>query len=448
MIRIRTKVVKPVTNLSVNYYLRYQRMFIFVTFIFRNMQNQEDRTSAALASDIAGKTIFSILLSISISHLLNDTIQSLIPSMYPVVKNSFHLNFSQIGIITLIFQLTASLFQPLIGLYTDRKPQPYSLVVGMVFTLSGLILLSQAKNYTLLLISVAVIGTGSSIFHPEASKVAYMASGGRRGLAQSIFQVGGNLGGSLGPILAAIIIVPFGQSSILWFSVLALLAIVVLLNVGSWYTNHMNIMRKKVTTITKGHGLSKAKVTWSVAILLVLIFSKYFYLASITSYFTFYLMHKFNVSIQTSQVHLFLFLFAVAIGTLLGGPIGDRVGRKYVIWFSILGVAPFTLLLPYANLFWTTVLSIMIGVILASAFSAILVYAQELIPGKIGMISGLFFGFAFGMGGLGSALLGILADKTTIDYVYHVCSFLPLIGVLTVFLPDIGTKRKSIAAAL
>jgi FSR family fosmidomycin resistance protein-like MFS transporter len=405
------------------------------------MQNQDNQTPTELASDIAGKTIFSILLTISFSHLLNDTIQSLIPSIYPVVKNSFNLNFSQIGIITLVFQLTASLFQPLIGLYTDRKPQPYSLAVGMVFTLSGLILLSQAKNYALLLVSVGVIGTGSSVFHPEASKVAYLASGGRRGLAQSIFQVGGNLGGSLGPILAALIIVPFGQSSILWFSILPLIAIIVLLNVGGWYTHH-NSMRKKVTAITKGHDLSKAKVAWSVVILLVLIFSKYFYLASITSYFTFYLMHKFNVSIQTSQVHLFLFLFAVATGTLLGGPIGDRVGRKYVIWFSILGVAPFTMLLPYANLFWTTVLSIMIGVILASAFSAILVYAQELIPGKIGMISGLFFGFAFGMGGLGSALLGMLADKTSIDYVYHVCAFLPIIGVLTVFLPDIGIKRK------
>ncbi len=413
----------------------------FCQIILRIMQNQEDQTSAALAGDIAGKTIFSILLSISFSHLLNDTIQSLIPSIYPVVKNSFNLNFSQIGIITLVFQLTASLFQPLIGLYTDRKPQPYSLAAGMVFTLSGLFLLSQAKNYALLLVSVAVIGTGSSVFHPEASKVAYMASGGRRGLAQSIFQVGGNLGGSLGPILAAMIIVPFGQSSILWFSILALLAIIVLINVGNWYTHHMNRMRKKVTAITKGYGLSKSKVAWSVVILLVLIFSKYFYMASITSYFTFYLMHKFNVSIQTSQVHLFMFLFAVAAGTLLGGPIGDRVGRKYVIWFSILGVAPFTILLPYVNLFWTTVLSIMIGVILASAFSAILVYAQELLPGKIGMISGLFFGFAFGMGGLGSALIGILADKTSIDYVYHVCAFLPLIGVLTVFLPDIGTKR-------
>ncbi len=406
------------------------------------MQNQDPQTSATSAGDVAGKTVFPILIFISISHLLNDTIQSLIPSIYPVVKDSFHLNFSQIGIITLVFQLTASLFQPLIGLYTDRKPQPYSLAAGMVFTLTGLILLSQARSYALLLVSVAVIGTGSSVFHPEASKVAYMASGGRRGLAQSIFQVGGNLGSSLGPILAALIIVPFGQHGILWFSILALFAIIVLLNVGSWYTHHLNRMGKKVTSMAKGHGLPKAKVAWSVVILLILIFSKYFYLASITSYFTFYLMNKFNVSIQASQVHLFIFLFAIAAGTLLGGPIGDRVGRKYVIWFSILGVAPFTLLLPYANLFWTTVLSIMIGVILASAFSAILVYAQELLPGKIGMISGLFFGFAFGMGGLGSALLGKLADKTSIDYVYHVCSFLPLIGLLTVFLPDIGTKRK------
>lgn len=424
------------------YYVRYQWMFIFVRFIFRNMQNQDNQVSAALANDIAGKTIFSILISISISHLLNDTVQSIIPSIYPLVKDSFHLTFSQIGIITLVFQLTASLFQPLVGLYTDRKPQPYSLAAGMVITLSGLILLSQAGNYATLLASVAVIGTGSSVFHPEASKVAYMASGGRRGLAQSIFQVGGNMGSSLGPILAALIIVPYGHSSILWFTVLALLGIIVLLNVGSWYTHHMNRMRGKVTEVITGHGLSKAKVAWSVVILLVLIFSKYFYMASITSYYTFYLIHKFNVSIQASQVHLFLFLFAVATGTLLGGPIGDRVGRKYVIWLSILGVAPFTLLLPYASLFLTTVLSLVIGVILASAFSAILVYAQELIPGKIGMISGLFFGFAFGMGGLGSALLGMLADKTSIDYVYHVCAFLPLIGVLTVFLPDIGRKRK------
>lgn len=407
------------------------------------MQQQESQgQTAAIARDIAEKTIFSILLSISFSHLLNDTIQSLIPSIYPVVKSSFHLSFSQIGIITLVFQLTASLLQPLVGLYTDRKPQPYSLAIGMGFTLTGLVLLSQAMNYGMLLLSVAIIGTGSSVFHPEASKVAYMASGGRRGLAQSIFQVGGNFGSSLGPILAALIIVPFGQGSILWFSLLALLAIIVLGYIGNWYTHHLNRVRKKQAPANPAQSLSKNKVAWSVVILLVLIFSKYFYMASITSYFTFYLMSKFHLSVQTSQLHLFLFLFAVAAGTLLGGPIGDRVGRKYVIWFSILGVAPFTLLMPYANLFWTTILSVLIGVVLASAFSAILVYAQELIPGKIGMISGLFFGFAFGMGGLGSALLGALADKTSIDFVYKTCAFLPLIGIITVFLPDIGTKRK------
>jgi FSR family fosmidomycin resistance protein-like MFS transporter len=406
------------------------------------MQNQEHQTQTAVARDIAEKTIFSILLSISFSHLLNDTIQSLIPSIYPVVKSSFHLSFSQIGMITLVFQLTASLLQPLVGLYTDRKPQPYSLAIGMGFTLMGLILLSHAGNYGMLLLSVAIIGTGSSVFHPEASKVAYMASGGRRGLAQSIFQVGGNFGSSLGPILAALIIVPFGQGSILWFSLLALIAIIVLSYIGNWYTHHLNKVRKKQAQGNLVPSLSKSKVAWSVVILLILIFSKYFYLASITSYFTFYLMHKFQVSVQTSQLHLFLFLFAVAAGTLLGGPIGDRVGRKYVIWFSILGVAPFTLLMPYANLFWTTILSVLIGVVLASAFSAILVYAQELIPGKIGMISGLFFGFAFGMGGLGSALLGALADRTSIDFVYKTCAFLPLIGIITVFLPDIGTKKK------
>jgi MFS transporter, FSR family, fosmidomycin resistance protein len=440
---MKFRVSRKIKNVFVKYVeVELGLLCIFANLFLRDMQNQEDQTPSVIARDIAGKTVFSILLTISFSHLLNDTIQSLIPSIYPVVKHSFHLNFSQIGIITLVFQLTASLFQPLIGLYTDRKPQPYSLAIGMGFTLTGLILLSQATNYAMLLCSVAIIGTGSSVFHPEASKVAYMASGGRRGLAQSIFQVGGNLGGSLGPILAAMIIVPFGQSSILWFSILALVAIMVLVKVGNWYTHHTNRSRKRVSVAESIPALSKRKVAWSVVILLVLIFSKYFYLASITSYFTFYLIHKFNVSVQSSQVHLFLFLFAVAIGTLLGGPIGDRVGRKYVIWFSILGVTPFTLLMPYANLFWTTVLSIMIGMILASAFSAILVYAQELIPGKIGMISGLFFGFAFGMGGLGSALLGILADKTSLEYVYHICAFLPLIGILTFFLPDIGTRRK------
>jgi FSR family fosmidomycin resistance protein-like MFS transporter len=394
--------------------------------------------------NVAEGTVFSILLTISFSHLLNDTIQSLIPSIYPIVKNSFHLNFSQVGLITLTFQMAASLFQPLVGYFTDRKPQPYSLAAGMCVTLTGLVLLSQAGNYGLLLLSVGLIGTGSAIFHPEASKVAYMAAGNKRGLAQSIFQVGGNAGSSLGPLLAALIIVRFGQSNILWFSLVALLAIVVLFRVGGWYQNNMHRIKskKKTTALLEHPSLTKSKITFSIIILLVLIFSKYFYLASMTSYYTFYLINKFHVSVQSSQLYLFIFLFSVAAGTLIGGPVGDRFGRKYVIWFSILGVAPFTLLLPHVSLFWTSVLSVFIGVILASAFSAILVYAQELLPGKIGTISGLFFGFAFGMGGLGSALLGAYADKTSIEHVYNVCAFLPLIGILTAFLPNVHSKKK------
>jgi FSR family fosmidomycin resistance protein-like MFS transporter len=400
--------------------------------------------TATQAKKLAEDTIFSILLTISFSHLLNDTIQSLIPSIYPLVKNSFHLNFSQVGLITFTFQMAASLLQPIVGFYTDKKPQPFSLAVGMSFTLFGLVLLSQATGYYFLLISVGLIGIGSSIFHPEASKVAYMAAGPRRGLAQSIFQVGGNAGSALGPLLAAMIIVPYGRSNIIWFSLVALLAIVVLLSVGRWYkANRSRIKRKSKGTGAPTHpAFSKGKLALSVAILLILIFSKYFYLASMTSYYTFYLIHKFHVSVQASQYHLFIFLAAVAAGTIIGGPVGDKFGRKYVIWFSILGVAPFTLLLPHVNLFWTTVLSVFIGVILASAFSAILVYAQELLPGKIGTISGLFFGFAFGMGGLGSALLGALADRTSIEYVYQVCAFLPLIGLLTYFLPNIGAPKK------
>ncbi|HNP20852.1 MAG TPA: MFS transporter [Panacibacter sp.] len=407
--------------------------------------NTADQT--AIIKKTAESTVFSILLSISFSHLLNDTIQSLVPSIYPVVKDSMQLSFSQIGFITLVFQLCASLFQPLVGTFTDRRPQPYSLAVGMSITLAGLVVLSQANSYAILLLSVAMIGTGSSIFHPEASKVAYMAAGNKRGLAQSIFQVGGNTGSSLGPLLAALIIVPFGQSSILWFSLLALVAIAVLITIGNWYRGNMDRIKPKSKSVshTTELKLSRGRVIAAVAILLVLIFSKYFYIASITSYYTFYLMDKFHVSVQSSQMYLFIFLFAVAAGTLIGGPIGDRFGRKYVIWFSILGVAPFTLLLPHANLFWTSVLSVFIGVILASAFSAILVYAQELLPGKIGMISGLFFGFAFGMGGLGSALLGTLADHTSIEYVYNVCAFLPLIGLLTAFLPNIGGRKKRAA---
>ena len=395
------------------------------------------------AKEVTQTTVYSILLMISFSHLLNDTIQSLIPSIYPLVKRTFHLNFSQVGLITLTFQMAASLLQPMVGSYTDRKPKPFSLVTGMGFTLIGLLLLSRAGSFTVLLISVGLIGVGSSIFHPEASKVAYMASGGKRGLAQSIFQVGGNAGSSLGPLLAAMIIVPLGQTSIGWFSVLALMAMVVLVMVGRWYKiNNHRIRGKSKILSGEEHHFSRRKIVISVIILLVLIFSKYFYLASMTSYFTFYLINKFHVTVQHSQIYLFIFLLSVAAGTILGGPLGDRFGRKYVIWFSILGVAPFTLMLPHANLFWTGILTVIIGVVLASAFSAILVYAQELLPGKIGMISGLFFGFAFGMGGLGSALLGALADRTSIIYVYQVCAFLPLIGLLTGFLPNIGGRKN------
>jgi FSR family fosmidomycin resistance protein-like MFS transporter len=388
------------------------------------------------------QTVFPILLAISFSHLLNDTIQSLIPAIYPVVKESYLLSFAQIGLITLVFQLSASLFQPLVGLYTDRRPQPYSLATGMGSTLCGLILLAYSNGFYMMLVAVGLVGLGSSIFHPEASRMAHAASGGKRGLAQSIFQLGGNAGSALGPLLAAWIIVPNGQFSIIWFSLIALLAIVILTFVGNWYKGIVLHLRKKHAAGFIPHGLSRQRVVLSVLILLVLIFSKYFYMASLTSYFTFYLMDKFQVSVQSAQLHLFLFLFSVAAGTLIGGPLGDRFGRKYVIWCSILGTAPFALLLPYANLLGTTLLIIPIGIILASAFSAILVYAQELLPGKLGLVSGLFFGFAFGMGGIGAALLGRLADAQGINYVFYICSFLPLIGLLTGFLPDIEGNRK------
>ncbi|MBB5191233.1 FSR family fosmidomycin resistance protein-like MFS transporter [Silvimonas terrae] len=404
------------------------------------MQNSLS-TPASTAAPSEQGTAFKVLGAISFSHLLNDMIQSLILAIYPILKGGFNLSFAQIGLITLTYQITASLLQPLVGLYTDKKPQPYSLPIGMGFTLSGLLLLSVAPNFAILLVAAALVGTGSSIFHPESSRVARMASGGRHGLAQSLFQVGGNLGSSLGPLLAAAIIVPFGQPSIAWFSVAALLAIAVLVKVSGWYkAHHLGARGKGGRKMV--HNLSRRQVGWSISILLLLIFSKYFYMASIGSYFTFYLMHKFNLTVQAAQVHLFIFLFAVAAGTVIGGPVGDRIGRKYVIWASILGVAPFTLMLPYANLFWTGVLTAIIGVILASAFSAILVYAQELIPGKVGMVSGLFFGFAFGMGGIGAAVLGTLADHTSIEYVYQVCAFLPLIGLLTAFLPNLEQPAK------
>lgn len=403
-------------------------------------------TAAALSRETMQKTVFSILLAISFSHLLNDTMQSLIPSTYPLLKKSLHLDFSQLGMVTFCFQLTASLLQPFVGSYTDKRPQPYSLATGMCFTLVGLVLLSQAGNFPLVLISVALVGIGSSIFHPEASRLAYLASGGRRGMAQSLFQVGGNAGSSLGPLLAAQIIAPYGQSRILWFCLAALLAIAILIQTGGWYSRNLDRRQKKSAGPVKSPtGLNpfipRQKVIVALVILLLLIFSKYFYMASMSSYYTFYLMDKFHVSVQSSQMYLFLFLFSVAAGTVIGGPVGDRIGRKYVIWFSILGVAPFTLLLPYVNLFWTGILTVFIGVILASAFSAILVYAQELVPGKVGTIAGLFFGLAFGMGGIGAAVLGRLADHSGIQYVFRLCAFLPLLGLLTGLLPDVEKKK-------
>ena len=390
---------------------------------------------------LSQKTVYSILFSISFVHLLNDLLQSIIPSVYPMLKQNYQLSFSEIGFITFTFQMTASILQPFVGNYTDRSPKPYSIAIGMLFTLTGILLLSYSSVFPLILLSVALIGIGSSIFHPEASKVSFYASGGRRGLAQSIFQLGGNTGSAIGPLLVALIVIPLGQQYIACFSIVALLAIIVLMKVGNWYKSHLFLRASgKIRNEEQVHSLSKKRIIVSLFILMVLIFSKYFYLTSITSYFTFYLINKFQLDIPQSQFHLFVFLASVAAGTLLGGPLGDKFGRKYVIWFSILGVAPFTLLMPHANLFWTGVLSVIIGVTMASAFSAILVYAQELVPGKVGMISGLFFGLAFGIAGVGSALLGYLADQTSIEFVYKVCAYLPLIGIVTVFLPSITNK--------
>ncbi|AHM59679.1 major facilitator superfamily protein [Flammeovirgaceae bacterium 311] len=405
-----------------------------------------DEKPAVTGTKVAEKAVFPVLFALSTAHLLNDTLQSLIPSIYPLVKESLGISFTQVGLITLTFQMVASLLQPVVGMYTDRNPKPYSLAIGMGFSLLGLVLLSQAYTFSLVLVSVALIGMGSAVFHPEASRLARMASGGRHGMAQSLFQVGGNAGSSLGPLLAALIIVPYGQFNIIWFSLAALVAIIILSKLGGWYQNNLYRLKKKPAANGQDeqqHNLAPKQVAFSLFILMVLIFSKYFYMTSMHSYFTFYLINKFGVSVQGSQIYLFMFLFAVAAGTFIGGPVGDRIGRKYVIWISILGAAPFTLLLPYANLFWTGVLSVCIGVIISSAFSAILVYAQELVPGKIGMISGLFFGFAFGMAGIGSAVLGALADHTSIQYVFAICSFLPLLGLVTGFLPDIE-KRGSV----
>jgi len=399
--------------------------------------------SAAVDTPRADPTVFGVIFAISFCHLLNDMMQSLLPAIYPGLKAGFNLDFGQIGLITLTYQITASILQPLVGLYADRRPTPLALPGGTLFSLAGLVVLSVAHTYPMLLAGASLLGMGSSVFHPEASRVARMASGGRHGLAQSLFQVGGNVGQALGPLAAALVVVRWGQSSLAFFALLALLSCGVLWNVGQWYKSH-GLVRLKAGSGRQGDAVpTSAEAKRGIAVLLSLIFSKYVYLASLTSYFTFYLIHRFGVSVENAQVHLFVFLGAVAVGTILGGPLGDRVGRKRVIWFSILGTLPFTLLLPYASLFWTAPLTVAIGLILASAFPAIVVFAQELVPGKVGMISGLFFGFSFGMGGLGAAGLGELADHIGIEAVYRICAFLPLIGLMAALLPDHGRKANA-----
>jgi MFS transporter, FSR family, fosmidomycin resistance protein len=384
-----------------------------------------------------------VLFAVSMCHWLNDVLQSVIPAVYPILKDAYHLDFGQVGLITLTYQLTASIFQPVVGFYTDHRPSPYALPVGMVFPLAGLVLLSRAPGFSAILLAVALVGVGSAVFHPEASRVARTASGGQYGLAQSIFAVGGNAGSALGPLLVAVVVLEEGQRSIAWFGVVALIGIAVLVRVGAWYKRHRVAAAKARDAVPSHHpALAPRSVVLAMAVLVALIFSKYFYLASLTSYYTFYLISKFHVSVRSAQVHLFVFLAAVAVGTMIGGPIGDRFGRKLVIWCSILGVLPFTLLLPYASLFWTGVLTIVIGLILASAFTAILVYAQELMPEKVGTVSGIFYGLAFGMGGLGAALLGQLADLTSIGFVYQLCSYLPALGLLAAFLPDLEPPRR------
>ncbi len=405
------------------------------------MNETAARTRAAHA---ASQTAVAVLAAISFSHLLNDMMQSLLPALYPMLKAHYRLSFGQIGVVTFTYQITASILQPIIGRYTDARPRPYSLSMGMGFTLCGLALLAYARTYPLLLIAAALIGTGSSVFHPESSRVARMASGGRHGLAQSVFQVGGNLGSAVGPLLAAFIVLPYGQSSVLWFSCAALVGMFVLFQVGHWYAQHgLQRLKPRGAGAAAGDKTPTRKhVTVAMIVLLALIFSKYFYLASLTSYYMLYLISRFHVSIENAQIHLFVFLGAVAAGTLIGGPIGDRIGRKYVIWGSIVGVLPFTLLLPHANLFWTGVLTVPIGMILASAFPAIVVYGQELLPGRTGTVAGLFFGLAFGMGGIGAAVLGQIADTAGIDLVFKLCAWLPVIGLLAGLLPDVDRPPR------
>ena len=395
---------------------------------------------------VAKKTVLPILMALSFSHLLNDTFQSLIPAMYPVLKKSFDLNFSQIGFITFTFQLTGSILQPLVGWYTDRNPKVHSLTAGMCFTATGLVCFALAQNFAMLLVAVGIIGIGSSIFHPESSRVAHFASGGRKGMAQSLFQVGGRVGAATGPLMAAFIILPFGQFNIIWFAAVALLGATFLGFVGRWYSRNSpkNSTEKKETHAFSfsNFSIQRRRAIIALSILLILTLSKYAYLASMRNYLTFYMIQQFGISAQSSQVHLFLFMFAVAAGTYIGGPIGDRIGRKYVIWISILGVAPFTILFPYANLFWASVLSVVIGFLISSAFPAILVYSQDLMPTSLGMVSGLFYGFAFGVAGLGSVLLGKLADQTSMEFVFNLCSYFPLIGILAWFLPDLSNKSE------
>ena len=398
------------------------------------ISNVQSASVATPAPSHSSPLVLRIIGAVALAHLINDLIQAVLPAIYPMLKASYGLTFTQVGLITLTFQLTASLLQPWVGYYTDRHPKPYLLPVGMVCTLIGILMMSQVGSFALILLAAGLIGVGSSTFHPEASRVARLASGGRYGLAQSSFQVGGNAGTAFGPLLAAAIIIPFGQGNVAWFGLLAVFAVALLYAISRWYANHLKLFKLKQGQAAT-HGLSKGRVLSALVVLGLLVFSKYFYMASLTSYFTFYLIEKFDLSVASSQLHLFLFLGAVAAGTFFGGPIGDKIGRKAVIWFSILGVAPFTLILPHVDLFWTSILSVVIGFILASAFSAIVVYAQELVPGNVGMIAGVFFGLMFGFGGIGAALLGHLADIHGIEYVYFLCSFLPLLGVLAIFLP-------------
>lgn len=408
---------------------------------------QMESTITEEPKQLVQKTLFGLLFAISAGHFLNDMMQSVITAVYPQLRHHFNLSYSQVGLITFTFNITASLLQPVVGSVTDRKPRPYSLPVGMAVTLCGVLLLSQASNYISVLFAVAMMGVGSSIFHPESSRLAHVAAGGKRGVAQSIFQLGGNAGSALGPLLVALIVAPYGLHNIIWFCLAAIMGIAILSKVSQWYSRHLQARAKKGPVNVRDNGLSRKKVITSIIVLMLLIFSKFFYLACMSSYYTFFLIKKFDLTVRQSQLCLFLYLGAIAAGTLLGGFAGDRFGRKYVIWFSILGVAPFTLLLPYVDFYWTLALSAVIGLILSSAFSAIVVFAHDLVPGKLGMVSGLFFGLAFGMGGLGSALLGVLADHTSINYVFEVCAFLPLIGIVAWFLPDLEGKKKRVATS-